>query len=99
MNGSVTHLDGGPFRVMLFLSPGQEYPRGRQAHCPLGDDCLQAFYRLFVRSSANVSGAVIVIVGEDSAHLAVMDDARGPVVLISALFAVVLCSHQSRLFL
>ena len=45
----------------------------------LGHDCFQQFDRSFGRGAADVAGAVVVIIGEQPAHLAVQLDSGGPV--------------------
>ena len=59
--------------------------RRRQARRALRHDRFEPLHGVFIRSSADVARAVVVIVGEDAADFAVVFDARRPVALIAGL--------------
>src|SRR5208337_3384126 len=59
-----------------------EYALWRQTGGPVGDDGFQALYRFLIRSTADVTRAVIVIVREYATDFTVLLDASGPVALI-----------------
>ncbi len=88
MDRTIAHLHGGPLGMRL---PGEEkFALRRQARRSFHDDGFQPPHRLLVRSPANVARAVIVIVGEYATDFAVLLDARGPIMLISVLVAILL---------
>ena len=56
---------------------------GRQAGRTLRENGFQSLHRLLVGSTANISRSVVVIIGEHTTDLTIVQDARGPVVLVT----------------
>src|ERR1022692_3447880 len=85
---AITYLHGRPLRMRL---PGnEELARRRQAGGPLSDYGFQPLDGFLIRRSADISRAVIVIVGVHAADFSVLLDACGPVALIAVLLPILL---------
>src|SRR5579862_1183688 len=95
MNRAIAHLHFRPL--------GMRLPRRKvfslrwQAGDSLGHDGFQPLHSFFIGTSANVAGAVIVIVGEHPADFPVVQDAPSPVILVSLALAVALATGERLL--
>ena len=81
MNGAVADWYGGPF--LMLICSGRKIGRGRQSDATFRDNGFEALDGIFVGSTANIAGSIIVIIGEQAADLPVVLNASGPVALIA----------------
>src|SRR5579872_1707481 len=95
MNRAIAHLHFRP--VGMRLPRRKVFSLGRQAGNALCHDSFQTLHGFLVWTSANVAGAVIVIVGEHPADFSVVQDARSPVILVSLALAVALATGERLL--
>src|ERR1022692_5020931 len=79
----------------MWLPLHEESPLRRKFRGPFRDDGFEPLHRIFVGRPADVARAVVVVVREHAADLAVLHDARGPVVLISFLLPILLDLSQA----
>ncbi len=71
------------------ITKGKVFRKGQARHA-LRDDGFETLHRFLVRRSADVAGAVIMIISEHAADLAVQLDACRPITLMPALFSILL---------
>ena len=92
MNRTIAHFHWRAYDLRVFIAIG--LAERRKADGAFGDNGFQTLYEIFVGRAANVSGAVVVVIGEDAADFAVLFDTASPVVLMMFLRAVLIDAGQ-----